>query len=159
MESIHIYLPILNSSLYYLKSIESFIHLKPLDLIEHSVRLIKCTHLFTAVLSFDFVFRRCFYTLCNSEKRSLCGPKNMCQLRNNKTGGYVTMHVKERSASFTHLLGVWDVAGIGQDKSAKLVKILHRPRPSEWRTEALKHRQVVETQAVSSQHISTWRQH
>lgn len=49
--------------------------------------------------------------------------------------------------SLTHLLGVWDVTGIGQDKSAKLVKILHRPPPPVRRTEALKHSHITGTLA------------
>lgn len=57
----------------------------------------------------------------------------------------------------THLLGVWDVTGIGQNKSAKLVKILHRPPPFELRAEALKHIHVIETYATSNTHIPTWR--
>lgn len=41
-------------------------------------------------------------------------------------------------ASITHLLRVGDVPGIGQDKSAKLVKILNCPPPLARRSEALK---------------------
>lgn len=48
----------------------------------------------------------------------------------------------------THLLGIWDVTGIGQDESAKLVKILYCPPPPAWRTETLKHRHATETFAV-----------
>lgn len=67
------------------------------------------------------------------------------------------MCVQAPTASSTHLLGVWDVTGIGQDKSAKLVKILHCPPPPVWRTEPLKHRHVIETLATSNIQIPTWR--
>ena len=69
------------------------------------------------------------------------------------------MCVQAPTASSTHLLGVWDVTGIGQDKSAKLVKILYCPPPPVWRTEPLKHRQVIETSAASNIQIPTWRWH
>lgn len=57
----------------------------------------------------------------------------------------------------THLLGVWDVTGIGQNKSAKLVKILHCPPPLELRAETLKHIYVTETCASLNVHIAALR--
>lgn len=57
----------------------------------------------------------------------------------------------------TNLLGVWDVTGIGQNKSAKLVKILYCPPPLELRAETLKHIHVIETCATSNIHIPTLR--
>lgn len=42
------------------------------------------------------------------------------------------------SPAFTHLLRIGDVTGVGQDKSAKLVKILHCPPPLVRRSESLK---------------------
>ena len=43
----------------------------------------------------------------------------------------------KEASSVSYLLWIWDVARIGQDKSAELVKILDSPSPSEWRTEFL----------------------
>lgn len=48
------------------------------------------------------------------------------------------MDVITAHALDTHLLGIWDVTGIGQNKSAKLVKIFYCPPPFIWRTETLK---------------------
>ena len=48
-----------------------------------------------------------------------------------------TISPVEEASSVSYLLWIWDVSGIGQDKSAELVKILDCPSPSEWRTEFL----------------------
>lgn len=46
------------------------------------------------------------------------------------------------TAQWRVLLWIWDVTGIGQDESAKLVKILYCPPPPVWRTEALRLKDV-----------------
>lgn len=54
--------------------------------------------------------------------------------------------------ALTHLLWIRDVAGISQDKGAKLVEVLHCPPPLVGRAEALKHTNVTETLASTNTH-------
>lgn len=61
------------------------------------------------------------------------------------------------TAWFSYLLGVRDVTGICQNKSAKLVKILHCPPPPVRRTETLKHNHVAEALAAINLHCQIWR--
>lgn len=60
------------------------------------------------------------------------------------------MSARTLIAPCTHLLGIWYVTGIGQDKSAKLVKILYCPSPPVRRTEVLQHSHDIETLASSN---------